>query len=1594
MQFQDILDKYRKNAHSKSDLGTKFEELIGRFLLTDPVYKSIFEKVYLWKDFPAHAEMGGHDTGIDIVAKTKDGEYWAIQCKCYSEDHTVSKADLDTFLATSGRKFHIDREETAFAIRAIIATTDNWSKNAVDAKNDQTIPVVLIGLNVLRDSTVDWDEIEKGVHGAAARKDPFVLRDHQKDALDNAVEHYRNSDRGSMIMACGTGKTFTSLKIAEKITTVGRGRCVLFLAPSIALVGQTLREWTANSETELNTICVCSDPKVSKKYSEDDIGERVEDLGVPATTDPQKILSQYRSGKNLTVVFSTYQSIDSIIAAQVAGLPAFDLVVCDEAHRTTGVIDDRQEESYFTKVHSNENLKANKRLYMTATPRLYGAKGKEDAKKESVVLCSMDDESLYGKEFYRIGFGKAVELKLLSDYKVLILTTDGKDIPDIVKKHWTNGGKEIDADNNCKIWGCMNALAKNIAYDETLKNTDPGKMRSAVSFCRTISRSKWIANKFNEMADMPESPIKLAVDHIDGSMNAIERERRMNWLKTGGDECRILSNVRCLSEGVDVPALDAVMFMDSKGSMVDVVQSVGRVMRKAPGKEYGYIIIPIVTPDDQDAEEALNDNDRYKVVWQVLRALRSHDERLDAEINTLQYSRGNANGHVHIARLGAGPLNMEVGLNNYLDGQYTLDDFGNALLARLVLKVGDREYIENWARDVAKVMPKLMDRLTQICGHSDHGYKQYKPAFNRYFKGLKACVNDNVTESDAINMLAQQIITKPIFTALFGDDRFVTQNSVSQTIDAMLAEIDAKDGLSDIDHELEEFHDSVERTLSRIDTTEGKQKVITSLYEKFFKNAFPKDQSINGVVYTPQEIVDFIIRSAAGVLKKEFGIDINDENVNVLDPFTGTGTFIARLMETGTISKENLERKFRNELFANEITLLAYYIAAVNIENTFTRLTGSEEYVPFNHILLTDTFNIKEICRGQQTSLDEDTYFKKNIGRIREEASKPITVIIGNPPYGANQKSANDDAKKRTYRNGVDGDIEFKYLDSTLFDTKIGNVNSVYDNYIRAFRWSTDRIGNEDGVIAFVTPNGWLTGSAFVGFRKCIEKEFAKIFVFNLRGDQNGQNWREEGEKVFGQGSKIGISITLLVERKDFKGKAKVLYVKTKDCMKRQEKFDLLTQSKSFADLERKGSLEALSPKDNGDWIIERNENFQKLIPLAGDTHKKFDKHCEKTVFVGYSQGYGTARDAWSYNYAKDRVSTNMVNMINEYNSQLENEVKDVESTKIKWETTLDLCFERRQKLFLKLDTVVLSVYRPFSKRWFYSDKIMVHRVGQNPLLFPTPNAKNLLICVAGVGVKKDFSCLITDKMTDLEIVGKSQCFPLYWYENSGEERTKRKQSSLFDDTDTLVRHDGISDYALNLARQKYGSDVTKEDIFYYVYGYLHHPEYREAFGEDLKLSLPRIDFVETLNDFRIFSQAGRDLAELHLSYENVKAPDTVKISGVLKIEELLNDPKLCQVTKMKILPEERKIIYNQYVTIENIPSEAFEYKVNGRSALGWLVDQYQYSVDKESGIINDPNEFDGGSYVLNLVLSIIGVSVKTVEIVKGLPHLGFDDGQ
>lgn len=1648
--FAQILNKFRQDAFSERDKGYRFERLMQAYLKTTTLYANLFEEVWLWTEFPFHDQFGGKDTGIDLVARTVEGEYWAIQCKCYAANAFINKPDVDTFLSTSGKRFETESGMTGFVQRLWISTTNKWNSTAEQTIRYQNPPVTRLNLIDLENDDVDWNSLEQGIFGMASRSKPFTIREHQQQAIDQTHAYFKIDEatgqpahtRGKLIMACGTGKTFTSLRIAEN-ETGGRG-LVLFLVPSIALLGQTLRSWLQQALEPMMAVCICSDPQVSKQTEKNDNDTTsVVDLALPASTDVPSIVKQLQharrhNAEGLTVVFSTYQSIDVISRAQQQLLKetddafgTFDLIICDEAHRTTGVTLKDETESTFVRVHNNDFLRAVRRIYMTATPRLYTDETKKRAEENSAVLCSMDDRSMYGDEIYRIGFGEAVKQELLSDYKVLILAVGEKDITPTLQNALTREDGTIDADDPSKLIGCINALSKKVlgADEEFVKGSDPLPMRRAVAFCSSIKASKAIANAFTDykdlyMEDIREEDRTTMVDvvahHVDGSMSATKRDEELMWLKEQPEnerECRMLTNARCLSEGVDVPSLDAVVFISPKNSQVDVVQSVGRVMRRSEGKKYGYIIIPVVVPADAEGDKVLENHPNFKVVWTVLNALRAHDDRFNAEVNKIELSKKKPK---NILFGGVGASRKDEDQHSDGDSKpraasaaeqlatqlsMSFNDLQNVFYAKLVTKVGTKRYWELWARDIAQIAEQHIERIKALI--ADNG--KHRRAFDQLMRGLHRNINPGLSEQDAIEMLSQHIISRPVFEALFENYQFAASNPISRSMQKMLDLLDDETKTEEEHQKLQKFYDYVRDTVGNIHEAEGRQRIIVELYDKFFKVASPRTVEKLGIVYTPVEVVDFIIRSVGYILQREFGRSLSDENVHILDPFTGTGTFITRLLQSGLISREALERKYGREIHANEIVLMAYYIASVNIENVFHDLMGPDtEYRPFDGICLTDTFQLGEDLENDNESraaLEE--VFPQNSQRVKKQRKKPITVIVGNPPYSIGQKSANDNAQNESYPT-LESRIEHTYV----AQSEAALNKSAYDSYIKAFRWASDRLNEkEGGVIGFVTNGAWLDANGLDGMRKCLAREFSAIYVFNLRGNQrtSGELSRKEGGKIFGSGSRTPIAITILVKKpKASDEAARIYYHDIGDYLSREEKLNII---RNMGDISNPlMQWVAITPNELGDWLNKRSEQFKLYTPL--EPEKKFGKG-NKSFFEGFSLGLGTNRDAWVYNSSLVELQQNITKTIDFYNQQVESyktakqemSLDDFladkrDSTKIVWTDTLIRDLQKGIKYEIDTSRYTVGMYRPYFKQALYQDRILNHRVYQMPRLFPTPNHRNLVICVSGVGATKDFSTLITDCIPDLQLQFNGQCFPLYWYDDSTADIADLF-SAPQSDADRYVRRDGVTDWILSTARKQYGSRVTKEDIFYYVYGILHAPDYRTTFAADLKKSLPRLPLVESPDDFWAFSRAGRSLAELHLGYEHVEpyaGCRTIYSPLTNRGDEInyLIDDKM-RFGKLDSKTADKRIIhYNAGITIENIPLEAYDYVVNGKSAIEWVMERYAVKTDPASRIENNPNdwcrEHDDPKYIYNLLLRIITVSLETMKIVYTLPKLKFEE--
>ena len=1667
MNFKEILHKFRTESFTEKEKGTKFERLMRSWLLTDPRYNEL-EKVWLWEEFPGRKDFGGTDTGIDLVAKTEMGDYWAIQCKCYAEGATIDKPALDSFLATSSRTFtnEITFQTTRFSNRVWISTTSHWGSNAEEAIRNQEPPVTRVGMADLNSSPVDWQKLLDGLTGNSALIEGKKPRKHQLDAISKAYTHYitEGNDRGKLIMACGTGKTYTSLLIAEQLLN-GKG-LVLFMVPSIALLGQSLNAWSADVGKSIKAVCICSDSKASRKIQKnkyDDADDSVVDLAVPASTNPKSIASQlkkYRSHDGLVVVFSTYQSIDAVSEAQQEILSetngeygVFDFIICDEAHRTTGVKLSDKDESNFTKIHSDDNVKGRKRLYMTATPRLYGESAKVKASEKDCILCSMDDKALYGEEFYRVNFSYAVQNGLLTDYKVLVLTVGENDVPDNIKRDITDTTTELNFDDTSKLIGVINGLSKMIQGDDHRTwDADPHMMRRAVAFCSSIDKSasragiasKYVASVLPQISEKYDKnldaeslshTVSITAKHIDGSMNSQERNGILQWLADEPDndrECRVVTNVRCLSEGVDVPSLDAVLFLSARNSQVDVVQSVGRVMRtfhkgQPDEKKYGYIIIPIVVPSGVSAEEALDNSKTFDVVWEILNALRSHDDRFNAMVNkiALNKQKPNKQSYTPSVTIGRPGLGFQEGEeeaqqmeNTEIARQLELrfGELQDGMYAKLVEKCGDRLYWENWAKEVGLIAHKFIERISKLIQSGIH-----KKAFNEYLKGLQRDLNPSVDAAQAIEMLAQHIITRPVFDALFADYQFVNNNAVSRSMQRMIALLQEQAFEKDTEI-LDKFYKSVRMNVGGIDNLEGKQTIIKNLYEKFFKGAFPLTVEKLGIVYTPVECVDFIIRSVDDILKAEFNTSLTAQNVHILDPFVGTGTFITRLLQSGLIRPEDMERKYLNEIHCNEIVLLAYYIADVNIESVFHEITRRKTYLPYSGICLTDTFQLAEKKHNELFT----EFFQDNSKRVKKQMATHVRVIAGNPPYSIGQKSANDNAQNTVYP-AMEKRLSETYTKRSL----AGLSKSTYDSYVKAFRWASDRIPqNEGGIVAFISNGAWLDGIGQDGMRRCIEEEFTSVYVLNLRGNQrtSGELSRKEGGKIFGSGSRTPIAITFLVKNPAKKGqKAVIHYHDIGDYLTREQKLKLVKDFRSISS--QKLEWQIITPNDKADWINQRDGVFDNLIPL-------FDKK-GVSVFNHNGPAVATGRDVWVNNFSNSQLDDNINYLINNYNAQcckfqtIKSQEKalsvesfiDTDTTKVSWTRSLKNFLSRGTLLKFERERLMECSYRPFCVTNLYYSPSLIESPGQCKDLFPL-NTDKVILCVNGKGSNKDASTIVTHYIPDYQLQFNCQFYPLYWYEEN-----KNPQATLFDDAETTkyIRRDGITDWILKEVRNRFGGTkaITKEHIFYYVYGLLHSPQYRERFADDLKKSLPRIPIVDNVQDFMAFYKAGKELADLHLNYEqgiNIPATEQgavaysemsaqaqrtlgVIVTGDIDIwqDEWTEETyQYFAVEKMRfakvrdengnLIADKTRIIYNSHITIENIPLKAYEYIVNGKSAIEWIMERYAVTIDKASQIKNDPNawsrEHEQPRYILDLLLSVIMLSCQTVNIVNSLPIL------
>ena len=862
-----------------------------------------------------------------------------------------------------------------------------------------------------------------------------------------------------------------------------------------------------------------------------------------------------------------------------------------------------------------------------------------------------------------------------------------------------------------------------------------------------------------------------------------------------------------------------------------------------------------------------------------------------------------------------------------------------------------------------------------------------RETFDEYLQGIRENINDGITEDQAIGMLSQHLVTKPVFDAVFGDFGFVGQNSVSQ---AMQSTIDALDrhGLERETADLSAFYRDVRTRVRGLTDSAARQDVIKELYGRFIKEALPDAAESLGIAYTPVPVVDYVIRSVEDVLQAEFGASVSDPGVHVIDPFVGTGTFITRLIQSGLISPDDLPRKYQDELHANEMLLLAYYIAAVNIETTYHDAVGAApgSYRPFDCIVLTDTFEMSEDSAPMDSAL-----FPHNNRRIERQKGLDIRVVIGNPPWSATDN--------RNYPT-IDQRVRKTYADPSV----VKNKNALYDPYVKAIRQASDRVlGNEQGgVVAFVTNGGFIDNTSFDGFRKAVVQEFDAVYCYNLRGDQRtaGEKSRQEGGKIFGSDSRAGVAILLLVKKPGESHGGKLYYNDIGEYLKREEKLEILDSS-SLATTE----WQVTKPDVEGDWVNQRSKVFPSLRLIAS---RDGEDELVAPVFLLESLGLTARRDAWVWNSSESELRHHVGRTIEFYQKKAGEFAKTGASGNLKerverakqfvgktpWDfhwnadNYRDLASGKEYEVDESAFTV--GMYRPFFKQRLYFNSDLNSRVRRFSVIYPEATSRNLGISITGTGVNSPFYTLMTDFIVDDGFAGHSAYFSRWRY---------IPQEEALGNSDVLERVSNINPTALAEYRERYGDQsISEDDLFCHVYGVLHSPVYRETFAADLEKSAPRIPMPETLDDFCAFVRAGRELARLHNEYEYVE-PHDLEVQVALGWD--LEAPDAYRVVKMSYASktDKTRIRYNAGITIAGIPEEAQKYELGSRSALDWLIDRYQVSTHKDSGIVNDPNdwceEIGDRRYILDLIGRIVTVSLETNRIVETLPalRLGSDMG-
>ena len=914
------------------------------------------------------------------------------------------------------------------------------------------------------------------------------------------------------------------------------------------------------------------------------------------------------------------------------------------------------------------------------------------------------------------------------------------------------------------------------------------------------------------------------------------------------------------------------------------------------------------------------------------------------------------------------PIQALLYQNGHLRLDVDLTDPSNLINLLNIFFAYQEENIVDWyaaVEEFKEKVPVLGRGVAKRIETEMRDNPEFRQAFQNFHQQCRASVDPNLTEAQVEEMLIQHLLTDRIFRTVFDNPDFTNRNIIAQEIEKVIQILTRRSpSRSEFLRPLDPFYVAIEKTAATITDFSQKQAFLNTVYEQFFQGFSVDIADTHGIVYTPQPIVDFMVKSVEHVLLTEFGRSLSNMGVHIIDPFVGTGNFIVRLMQE--IRGRRLPQKYREELHCNEVMLLPYYIASLNIEHAYYERTGN--YEPFPHICFVDTFDTFGLIDAPHQTGEFSYFTPENTLRVEEQGEIPMFVVIGNPPYNARQANENDNNKNKPHA-GVDAHVR----DTFAADSKAQSKNKLYDPYIKAFRWAMDKI-DDQGIVAFITNNGFIDGQMFDGMRKHLSEEFDTLYILDLGG--NIRKGQPGDANVFG--IQVGVSINILVKsRQNGSGfPARIRYNDETTDMPKERTFAFLEENQHVGNV----AWQELTPDKRHTWLTEGlHRDFDTFIPMGNKIAKASEGDVDGTLFKTYSLGVSTNRDAWVYNFNRTSLTENVQRMIKSYNAQtLEwvgaknksgvnlDDFVDLDPQKISWSENLKRKLRSGQLAEFVESKLRESLYRPFTKTNLFFDRVLNERVYVFPSIFPTPDTENenRVICVAGIGDRKGFGCLITNRISNLDLAfEKNQCFPFYTYNEDGTNR-----------------HENVTHWVLAQFRTHYRDDtISKWDIFHYTYGLLHHPDYRERYQENLKRDLPHIPFAK---DFWGFANAGARLSDLHVNYESL--PEYDKLNPI----ETPGMQVDLSVERMRFSKDKTRLKYNDFLTLEGIPLEVFDYRLGNRSALEWVVDQYRVKVDKRSGIVNNPNRAEDSEYILRLIGQVITVSLETVDIVNGLPAL------